>query len=721
MRNQKKKRKKNIVFLILATFFIFTFRMNSIARTVTLLSDTTKIETTKETENTQTPTPSETITSAENPENTSNSETITPAKNPENKNATDNLIKDQKTAPEVTGNTSGDSAIITASSGISYSLNFSAYDPDYYSIVYPSTFEGGGKKPPEGREIGANYIPGADSSHLRESLEPRLLALGQIVPYEVEITVTGDTSDTPAGTTISFTGLWNAQATNGDKFGFDRVLTAFVDYGDGNNSDYGNNASAKILSSGTTPDGKDIKGTFEVSGLNGGDKIIVEIWVVLQSKLPSSIGGNIQASLDKKESDKNIQMGRQTVPLNSPGNFISQTADVQIIKSDSPDRLYVGDILTYTITVTNNSNDTVASGIVVTDTLDPNVTFLSASDGGVLSGNVITWDNPLNPLALEPKPLQPNPDIRYQKVFTVTVRVKPDAPTDIYKGTEPDTGSASDVRFTDADITNIVKFNMITKDSNEANNVWQEPTNVLPRVSVTAYKVWVGGPSADHKPVELTLYRQVGTVPKEELKGISPTITPESSPADKFTYTWNGLPMYNSSFQQYVYTVDEVTEPATYTKTIAGNTITNTYKPSLVVIKVFGKAPLQGAIFELYAGNNSEPTGTALKKIITGSDGKAAFSNLEDGNYWLIETKPPIGYRPIDDIGPFTVKNGAITGPAGFTTSADGETGNFIITVQNEPVGSLPATGGPGTISFLISGLVVMIFALYVIRRKKVN
>jgi uncharacterized repeat protein (TIGR01451 family) len=679
MRNLKKSRKKNIALLLLAIFFVCTLRISSI----------TKAETPKETEKTQTATPSETVTSAKNPDN----------------NTEDNTIEQPKSTGDLAGNTSGDSVAITASSGVSYSLDFSAYDPLYYNFKLPSNYGA----PPMGRA--SDPMPGANGSHpRRESLEPRELALGQIVPFDVEITVKGNTTE--EGTTINFTNLWSTITTSGEDFGFDpryKVFAAFVDYSDVRSVDNGKEAYAKISSSEVV--GKNIKGTFEVSGLNDGDKIIVEIWLVLKSELPTTnVTGNVQASLDsaKTSTGETISTGNQTVPLNQVGKFTTVTADVEIVKSDSPDPLYSGDTLTYSIKVTNNSTDVVANGIVVTDTLDPKVTFISASDGGTLSGNVIIWPA----FALEPKS---------QKVFTVTTKVNSDAPTEIYKGTAPDTGSASDERFTDADITNIVKFNMITQDSNIANNVWQEPTNVLPRSSFTAYKVWVGGPAAGHNPVELILYRQVGTGTKEVVTGVTPVITPEAGPADKFTYTWNGLPIYSPDLQPYVYTVDEAVVPENYSKSITENTITNTYKPSLTIKKVHGTAPLSGAVFALYKGTISGRTGEPLKTITTGSDGIATFEYLEDGTYWIVETKPPFGYKWIDDIGPFIVSNAVITGPSGYTPTADGETGNYIVTVQNQPVRALPATGGVGAMPFLISGLGLTIFALSLERRKKIN
>ncbi|WP_027108127.1 Cna B-type domain-containing protein [Lacticigenium naphthae] len=463
---------------------------------------------------------------------------------------------------------------ISILSGGSYTIDFSAYDPDYYDFKLPLNYP----TPPSGRA--EDPMPGANSAHTVESLQPRNLALGQIVPFEAEITVSGTTS--PEDGTIIFTAGWDTVTTNGSDFGFDpdyKVFAAFVDTLSPYSIDPDGNATVAIV--GNEVVGTEIQGTFEVSGLNDGDTIIVEMWVVLKDSLPDKVGNTVQTRLISGETSTGdtVNTGNQTVPLNQSGQFTSVEADVSIIKSDEPDPLYSTETLTYTITVTNNSTDTVANGIVVEDTLDPFVTFVSASDSGAHmtsdpdgSGGVVTWPA----FALEPGG---------SRDFTLTVTVDEDAPTETFLGTtSDDRGSASDIRLATADLSNVVIIaSLITSDPNLANNMWQEPTNVLPRMSVEARKIWVGGPEESHRAVTLTLSRTTDDI-NYEIVTVTPTITDEDETNHSFDYLWSGLPQYDSQGNEYSYKVTEVETIENYKSTIVYDTendiwlVTNTYE-----------------------------------------------------------------------------------------------------------------------------------------------
>jgi uncharacterized repeat protein (TIGR01451 family) len=68
---------------------------------------------------------------------------------------------------------------------------------------------------------------------------------------------------------------------------------------------------------------------------------------------------------------------------------VSVEADLRITKSDAPDPVVAGQVLTYTLTVTNNGPDG-ASGVTLTDTLPAAVTFQSASTGCTQASGTVT-------------------------------------------------------------------------------------------------------------------------------------------------------------------------------------------------------------------------------------------------------------------------------------------------------------------------------------------
>ncbi len=90
-------------------------------------------------------------------------------------------------------------------------------------------------------------------------------------------------------------------------------------------------------------------------------------------------------------------------------------------------------------------------------------------------------------------------------------------------------------------------------------------TYVIPLIDITGSKLWIGGPKAD---IQLQLYRN--GLPFES------AITLKKGTN---SYTWEGLDATDEDGVSYVYTVDEVTVPEGYEKSISedGLTITNMY------------------------------------------------------------------------------------------------------------------------------------------------
>jgi len=60
-------------------------------------------------------------------------------------------------------------------------------------------------------------------------------------------------------------------------------------------------------------------------------------------------------------------------------------------KSDAPDPVLAGSNITYTIAY-SNTGTAGATGVVITDTVPTNTTFVSATGGGTLGGGVVTWN-----------------------------------------------------------------------------------------------------------------------------------------------------------------------------------------------------------------------------------------------------------------------------------------------------------------------------------------
>ncbi|MCP4664934.1 MAG: DUF11 domain-containing protein, partial [Deltaproteobacteria bacterium] len=85
--------------------------------------------------------------------------------------------------------------------------------------------------------------------------------------------------------------------------------------------------------------------------------------------------------------------GNETDP-NLPNTVTETTAvvaetDLTVTKGDSPDPVAAGTVLTYTLTVANQGPSD-ATGVVATDTLPPEVSFVSAAAGCAAAGGVVT-------------------------------------------------------------------------------------------------------------------------------------------------------------------------------------------------------------------------------------------------------------------------------------------------------------------------------------------
>ncbi|MFC1838222.1 hypothetical protein ACFL1N_01480 [Thermodesulfobacteriota bacterium] len=70
---------------------------------------------------------------------------------------------------------------------------------------------------------------------------------------------------------------------------------------------------------------------------------------------------------------------------------VSAHASLSVTKLDRPDPVYVGNQITYTILL-ENEGVIPLTGITVTDIIPDHTTFISADNGGLLTGNILNWN-----------------------------------------------------------------------------------------------------------------------------------------------------------------------------------------------------------------------------------------------------------------------------------------------------------------------------------------
>jgi hypothetical protein len=196
-----------------------------------------------------------------------------------------------------------------------YNLGFYAADPSATptylrlspaSLPCPASALSTGRAPDPLRNAVA-YGPTASQFDGLTSLAGETMSLGQIVPFEVVINVCGGVG--PEQGTIDFSASWATYTTSNNRFGYDTnymVYCAFVDTADAGYFDPQNSArvvsyKSTLLNPGTI--NEEILGTFTVGGLQPGARVIVEIWLVLDSSMPDHTGGTVAAQMVSAQAD----------------------------------------------------------------------------------------------------------------------------------------------------------------------------------------------------------------------------------------------------------------------------------------------------------------------------------------------------------------------------------------------------------------------------------
>src|SRR5258707_5832663 len=74
-----------------------------------------------------------------------------------------------------------------------------------------------------------------------------------------------------------------------------------------------------------------------------------------------------------------------------PSTTLCRSPILAISKADGPDPVAAGGNITYTLSYSNTGNQN-ATGVVITDTIPANTSFVSATGGGTLAAGAVTWN-----------------------------------------------------------------------------------------------------------------------------------------------------------------------------------------------------------------------------------------------------------------------------------------------------------------------------------------
>lgn len=146
-------------------------------------------------------------------------------------------------------------------------------------------------------------------------------------------------------------------------------------------------------------------------------------------------------------------------------------------------------------------------------------------------------------------------------------------------------------------------------------------------------------------------------------------------------------------------------------------------KVSITVKKVDQDSnPLNGATFELKKENGTDTYVKVENAGFNNSGDTWTLTDLEAGNYRIVETAAPAGYYKLADTIDFSIAaDGTVSLP-----DSEGkwtyDSNTFILTVTNCAGRALPHTGGVGTVPYTMGGLLILAVGLLYglgLRRKR--
>ncbi|HWL90845.1 MAG TPA: hypothetical protein VNP90_05725, partial [Actinomycetota bacterium] len=224
------------------------------------------------------------------------------------------------------------------------SLDYVAAGPFTYSHA-----TGLGTNPP----FGYNDRTISKTNGVVESLEGGDFACNDLVTFFTQVVV-----EEGAGSgAIELDYAFGAETTGQPGLGFDDIVSVAVNTDDDGNVGLEGTETATLSNEHLDTSGYDqIKGTVTITGLEGGETLIVRLIVHLGCEVGATPTGNILNTIEagRVVGGDRISVGQQTVPMKQVGALAAEPA-IEVIK-DCPEAVPAGEDITYTITVTNTGN-----------------------------------------------------------------------------------------------------------------------------------------------------------------------------------------------------------------------------------------------------------------------------------------------------------------------------------------------------------------------------
>lgn len=125
--------------------------------------------------------------------------------------------------------------------------------------------------------------------------------------------------------------------------------------------------------------------TWTVGTINAGQSTTLTVQTIVKTGTPDGT-----VLLNSASAGGSVNVGTDTTIVNVP---VIVQPTFTVTKTDNRTTANIGDLLNYTITVTNTSAVN-ATNVPVLDTLSSYLTFVSAGNGGAYTGNNVTWTIP---------------------------------------------------------------------------------------------------------------------------------------------------------------------------------------------------------------------------------------------------------------------------------------------------------------------------------------